>query len=483
MSTFLSKLFKPKWQSKNKHVRLEAIGSFDSTSQEHQAILIDLAKSDPETEVQKQAIERVNDTQVLIALHRELKEDRAGELKPTIEERLYQLANSQSLSIFDLIIDHDILTEMVIASASPDTFINGLARLENPQSLLKIAKLGKTSRIRQAAAELLETEAELKDLTTAVKSKDKGVYQIAKTKLDAIRQLVKQQSEQETRLSALLQDMEELSRTDNTQLYASKFESLMIKWRELQSAADTDTRTRFEDARSVCQLRIETKEQEAQQAAEAELLEKAGGDEQAATLLTLEETLNRLRDEAASIRESASLDAIVKTQETRWLEATRQSKVEKSQAKHYQVLMGELRKYLAALRQLGEKHDSIEQGVQDLKGLADKPSELTKVTKALSGLLNKVAWPEGFDKPEIIVAAEKALGYSQEFKKQQLKNAEDIQASIQALIAKLDASLEDKQIKRSSRILREIQSLLSQLGASQSDKNTPAAQPAHQTTE
>lgn len=469
MSTFLSKLFKPKWQSKNKSVRLEAIKALDPHQAEHQKILIELAMSDPATEVRLQVLQKINDTEALIALHAALKEEDQDKLKPAIEARLYALADNQSLSIFDLIIDHQLLTEMIIGSVNPDAFINGLARLENPQALLKIATQGKTSRIRQAAAELLETEDELKTLTNAVKSKDKGVYQIAKTKLDAIRRMLKQQQEHKALLGSLIDDIEEHARTDNTQLYRSRFEALQAKWREVQSVADEASHKRYEDARAVCALRSETLENEARKAAEEALLEQAGGDEQAATLLTLEETLNRLRESPASIRESASLDAIVKTQETRWLEATRHSKVEKSQSKHYQVLMGELRKLLSALRQLSEKDDTILGLISEIKGLSEQPAELAKTSQTLSALLDTIAWPDNFAKPETITAAEKVLGLSRNIKKQLLRNSEEIQHTIQDLMQQLDASLEDRQIRKSSGKLKKIQSLMSQLNARDSE--------------
>ena len=43
MATFLSKLFKPKWQSKNKDIRLEAIDALDINLESDQEILLNLA--------------------------------------------------------------------------------------------------------------------------------------------------------------------------------------------------------------------------------------------------------------------------------------------------------------------------------------------------------------------------------------------------------------------------------------------------------
>ena len=45
---------------------------------------------------------------------------------------------------------------MIIKSENPDAFIRGLARIEDPEALYEIATSSKTSKIRQASAELIE---------------------------------------------------------------------------------------------------------------------------------------------------------------------------------------------------------------------------------------------------------------------------------------------------------------------------------------
>ncbi|WP_156499902.1 hypothetical protein, partial [Oleiphilus sp. HI0061] len=112
MATFLSKLFKPKWQSKHTATRLEAIKELNPGQNEDHQILLQLAQNDEQVAVRKSATSRLTDPQALITLHAQSKD----ELKPLIEEKLYELANAQSLSIFDLITDNKILTQMIIKS-------------------------------------------------------------------------------------------------------------------------------------------------------------------------------------------------------------------------------------------------------------------------------------------------------------------------------------------------------------------------------
>lgn len=466
MSTFLSKLFKPKWQHKNKTIRLEAIESLEPTIDQDLEVLHSLAGNDPELEIRKAAIEKIAATETLIKLHQQGDE----KTKPLIEERLHAIANTQSLSIFDLITDITLLTDMIVAASNPDVFINGLARIQQPQALLTIATKGKTSRIRQAAAELLESEQELKILTQSLKSKDKGVYHIAKLKLDRIRARQKQTQALQSQAESLVESITEHASTENLNLYDSKLESLLQRWETAQTAATEDQIKRFDEAASRCQSRAQTLINEEKAKVEAELLAKAGGDEQQATLLTLEETLNRFRETPASTQEYSALDAIVKTQENRWIEATRHSAVEKGQSRHYQTLMTELRSYLVSLRALSEQGDSLATLIADIKLASDDSTKLAKLNMALSKNIHSIDWPNAFARPEILQEAEKALGITRQVKQQQQQNAAEITAQLDKKLRQLDGSLEDKQIKASSRLVKDIQSLLSQLGTRESEK-------------
>ena len=183
MATFLSKLLKPKWQSKHTETRKQAVELLDGLKAEDAKILIQLAENDPSQDIQQLALKKITDTDALISLHKKAKEG----LKINLELRLYELASAQSLSIFDLILDLDLLTDMIIKSNQADNFIRGLARIESAPALLKIATQSRNAQIRQAAAELIESEKELNALFTHAKNKDKTVYQISKSKLAEIR--------------------------------------------------------------------------------------------------------------------------------------------------------------------------------------------------------------------------------------------------------------------------------------------------------
>ncbi len=459
MATFLSKLFKPKWQSKHLPTRLEAIAALNENLDDEQKVLQQIALEDQHIEARSAAIAKVSSSQFLIDLH--AKADEA--LKRGIETRLQQLANAQSLTLFDLIVDTRLLCEMIIKSDQPDVFINGLAHIEDPDALLQIATASKTSRTRQAAAELLETEQHLTELVQAAKSRDKSVYQIAKNKLNRIREELRARTSHRDAIAQLLLDLEDLSKTDNLQLYDAKLDSLAQRWQQHSVEVSTEEQTRFDSLTKACRQRSEQLHAEQQAAEQAEQLARAGGDEQAATLLMLEETLTRFQQQAPAAQDASALDALIKTQETRWLEATRHTPAERAQGKKYQTMMQALRQLLAALRALNEHGDRLAALTKEVKQSGKQIQTLIEKCKALQDTLSLINWPRQYAAPLVVQDAQNALEHSSEMKSALAENARAIQDEIQGMLKQLDRSLEDKQVKQSARLVRDIQAKLAKL--------------------
>jgi len=465
MATFLSKLFKPKWQNKNKDIRIEAIDTLDVNLESDEAILLNLAQNDLNLSVRTKVISKLSNSTQLIDLHKKSKPDTL----PAIEQRLYELANAQSLTLFDLILDIKLLTEMIIKSDNPDTFIRGLARIEDPEALYEIATLSKTNKIRQAAAELIVSEPLLTRLSIASKSKDKSVYHIAKAKLAKHKAVQLAQEELTHSLEKLLQSIEEHARTESSKLYEAKFDSLISRWQPLKTSASNSQKQRFNIANAICTEKKQQLINEKTQHEENEKIIQTGGDEQEATLFTLSSTLNRFREAPASSHDIPALDALIKTQETRWIEATRQVKIDKTQNKHYQLLMTELRQYFIALKKFNENIAHIEKLITEIKSPTKDQKSFEQKIIALKRLLHQIDWPETYSSPSLLLTCKEALGYSAEVKHQFAEDAKATQNKIRILIEQMDQALEDRQIKLSHKIHKNIQRLLSQMGAKQGE--------------
>ena len=487
MATFLSKLFKPKWQSSNFETRKQALALLDSNKAEDLKILQQLAEKDPNPEVQQAAIQRIGDTETLIKLHKNAKDS----LRSLLENRLYALASAQSLSIFDLIIDPDILCDIIIKAKQSDSFICGLARIEDSAALLKIAMQARNAQIRQAAAELIETETELNLLFAHAKNKDKTVYQIAKTKLAKLRALEQEHQVTQEKIEKLLNDLENLSQTEALQHFEVRLEHNLKQWPALNALLTDAQTTRFTELSERCTSKLKSLQVAPieETAADPEANKKQAQDQETeqqsenegelqSTIDTLYETLHRFKIKPAKTLEIASLDALIKTQENRWIEASREQDVSKSNQRAYQEGMSQLRHYFKALCAFQEHTEQITTLTQHLsealsaKQVAEHApvGELLQSRKTLGQVLNKLDWPKDFIKPDSLLAAEQVLTDSSTLKQQQAEQLKQSEQKIEQLIQSLDLALDEKNIKLATKKLKELQAQVKSLAKHQSNK-------------
>jgi hypothetical protein len=461
MSTFLSKLFKPKWQSRNPDIRLQAIAALDRMSIEAQSILQSLAESDPEARVRHQAISQLGDSGFLIGLYHRSDDPQ----RQAIEQRLQELARIQSLTLYDLIDDSTLLAHLINRAATPDQHIPGLGRIEDPTALASIAIHAKTSRMRQAAAELLEAEPQLMLVQQACKSKDKQVFRIVKDKLVAIRARQQQETEQQQRIDRLHQQFEELARTESTLHYEARLGALTQRWQELASVMDEarsrQIRTLLEQCSSRQQSLSDARRREEEQLQQTE----ASGHELAATLHVLSDTLDRLKAAPASTGESPALDALLKTQEIRWHEATRVVPAERTAEHEYRASMHTLRDYQRALKSVQEHSEMILSTCAQIGAGQSDADRLASQQSALREVSTRIDWPSGFPAPDCLQQLASALGQAADLRRQCSQDSQQARRQVEALIQELDQLLDQRLLKASSDCHRKIQSLLGQLSS------------------
>lgn len=487
MATFLSKLFKPKWQSNNLETRKQAVALLDSFNPEDQKILLSLAENDASIDVQVTAIEKINDTEGLIKLHKNAKDV----FKSALENRLYALASAQSLSIFDLITNPEILCEMIIKAPQAETFLAGLARIEHTPTLLKIAQHARNSHLRQAATELIETETELNQLFAHAKNKDKAVYQMAKSKLANLRAFDQEKITNQEKIVKLLKDLENLSQTGALQYFDVRLEHLNKQWLALKPQADItqvelftklyehclDRSKKLADA-SKDKAELKAEQQHTKSPAES-APSTSQNDEAQATITMLIETLHRFEQLPAKTSDIAALDALIKTQENRWIEAISVNPASKSQQISYQDGMHQLRSYLQAIRLLKEHSEQLEALNQSLNvdtneaGTPDEhasPDKIISQRKTLKKLLSTINWPNQYAKPASIANAETILADLTSLHKEQETRFKTIESQIPPLLSTLDLALEEKQIKPASQALKTLQNCIKQLDGQHSHK-------------
>ncbi|SFM44249.1 DUF349 domain-containing protein [Marinobacter zhejiangensis] len=320
------------------------------------------------------------------------------------------------------------------------------------QQLETLAIEGVTSDIRQRAATDIADREALNRIQKAAKGKDKGVYQLVRHKLQQIKQQETEQNQLQERLQTLIRQAEDQARSEDTNLYEPRFEALLQQWQPLEPEATPEQAAAFLQACHGCRERI------AALAAEAADQQRHADQAQQriSTIELLNTTLDDLRTAATTALPSLSaLDALQKTQENRWLEATRDTQVQKSEQKQYEASMQNLKSFLGAVRRYSAAGESLQALLEQVEDDALKPDQKT----GAQALVADIDWPTGFANPEPLQRLSSLLktvsprverSGDDEQQKQRAKALADI-------LDQLEQALESRQLKESRQLFKKAQ--------------------------
>jgi hypothetical protein len=311
---------------------------------------------------------------------------------------------------------------------------------------------GLTADIRLRAAEQLQGAELLQRVQKQAKGRDNGVYQLVRQKLQVIREELTRQEAVSGTIATLISNARDQAKSDDTKLYEARLDTLLNQWAAVESSATPDQLSEFLQSVHRCRervadmqtARVEEKRQREQQLQRNETL--------ALMAQTLEDLRHQPAEELASL---ASLDALQKTQENRWLEATRDTQVEKQQQKAYEASMMALRNYISAIRHITQAKESLLalSAALELEETAPEDRERALI------LLKEINWPQGFPAPALLEPARKLAGKP----KAPIKANDDLkqqQASADSLkitLDQLEDALEAKQLKESRQLLKTAQ--------------------------
>ena len=319
--------------------------------------------------------------------------------------------------------------------------------------LAKLAIEGVTADIRQSAAGRLTDEASLQEVQKQAKGRDKGVYQIVKLALQ-------QRREEQARLDSISQTIATLTRhaqdqakSDDTKLYGARLDALLKQWTEVETHASPEQAQAFLEAVHLCKERIAA----LQSAAEDEKRQREQKLQRQETLDLLTRTLDELKSQPPETLPSlASLDALQKTQENRWLEATRDTAVEKQEQKAYENAMLALRNYLSSVRRITQERETI----VELGALLERADDATDEQRAQAKtLVAEINWPEGYPIPALLEPLRKLAGKRKKPAEPRVDQEQQkaLTNRLEAEIRQLEEALEAKQLKESKQLFKTAQ--------------------------
>ena len=462
----LKKIFKPKWQNTNPAIRIEAIQNLDWEKTEDRDILENIILKDVSTDVIKAALAKIHTITDLISLSK----NASAQASDCITQRLQQMIESSDQQIKQLISQCTSLSIEQLISLTTwlkshpllSELVNTLAN--DQDKTLELVTSHPISQIRQLAVEQISKPDLLTALAPKIKSKDKGVYQKIKAKLQAHKLEQKAADEKAQQLSEMCESLEAHAKTESTKFYAEKLEALQAKLAELEIDDADTTGQRIQTALKSCYDRAESiKAQQLEESKELEENEQKAT-EREAIISALNNTAETCRENAVSESGLAELENFIQNQENSWIEATRHQTVSKPEQKSYQSAMSELRLYLVASKKLFSKAEQINSQLESALNKIESDNATDKqLLKQLHNHLNEIEWPEGFSLPTILQRCEEVVGKIQTIQTQHTQDLNKLRKQIDEHINRLDKIISNGEIKQAVKLAKETQHLLQKL--------------------
>jgi len=459
MATFLKSFFKPRKSGNEARPARNRIDRLTPDRDDQRAQLENVARHSEDPSLRLAAIERLDRIEWLIPLY----DTASHRERAFIAQRVSTLSeNPESIARAKQAFSDSRMQQILeqLTSSPEDDMVQVSAETDAAE-LERLAIEGQTANLRKSALELVSDEEALSRIARAAKGRDKTVYQTARQKLHEIREFEARNRQLREEIAQILDAIEEHARTENMQLYEARLDAFLQQWENLASEASREQKARFESALLACRQRLEAFAAEAA----SEQAEKDKREQRQATLALLEKTVGDLQ--AAPVDDTPpipALDALIKTQENRWLEATRETGVDRQEQKRYQELMLTLRQFLQAHQHLGRERDALEQLLEQLdKPDTEESRQLREHQRKIRQTLERIGWPEDFSEPDLLVRARGRLGAVKEEQKRVSADQKARQTELRKVIDELDKTLEEKVLKASVRLFKEAQHLFGEL--------------------
>lgn len=150
-------------------------------------------------------------------------------------------------------------TPMPVAIIKPEKPVISLDIVEttyDEPSLIALASSGETTQLRQAAANKVTTRAALEQIAKAVKSKDKTVYKLVKTKLDVFKEADNLQIKRDAQGLELCEKCERHLHHEADAVFKAKLTLIEQEFTAISSGLSDAIQQRFNAAKTACEQKI-----------------------------------------------------------------------------------------------------------------------------------------------------------------------------------------------------------------------------------
>ena len=302
--------------------------------------------------------------------------------------QLLDLGELTSSQVMQDIADTEKL--LVIASYCKHTDFQQaiLSGIEDQALLAKVCTDSPSAAVRGALAERINDPELLRDLLKTFKNKDKNVYRIAKSKLDAIKAQEDAERDLKDKIANLCADIEQHSQRVSDHEYLVRMERYVRRWSEVEAHASAADQLRFTNALNACKERAYAQEQKREQEDQAKVAQESLNLDASNKRHAL---LNELGSQLLSVcewpvsdddkQQSARLHFT--NLQAQWRDLDQQSPASDKHAKHYATLSSALDNHLQRYSEKGtlveclqRLSESERESPQDIRYLRDLLSPL-----------------------------------------------------------------------------------------------------------
>ncbi len=276
--------------------------------------LLGMLTDSTEDVLQLAAIERINTLSTLLKL---VTTKEKAHLATAARKRIGSMLDQGSLSIGELetqVADQQALIFTAAYSTSVGEAL--IDKIDDDVLLIEQATKAETTHLRQLAADKIRQREHLIELSKLAKNKDKSVYKIVKTKLDAFKAKEQELSQQVAEQEALCQQLEQLTKRELDEVFLIRLRQLEAQRAEGSEHGRQETETRFKTAMLACQAKIDALEEEKRASEAKETAEKEAKKEVYNALQSMQQSIHDLLQAADLEQASENLKSVEQHQKS-----------------------------------------------------------------------------------------------------------------------------------------------------------------------
>ncbi|EWH03471.1 DUF349 domain-containing protein [Halomonas sp. BC04] len=403
MPGFLRRLFAPRWQHHDAHVRRQAVDKLDPSRPDQREGLERLClDSDPR--VRLAALERIDEPDTLIRL--------LGEqpYAPELHRRLIDILTGKTggvpltrrLQLLENIDDRGLLSAVALQGDNQQLRLAAVARLDAEEDLIHQACENGIAAVRHAAAARVTSEAGLQQLAQKAR-RDRQVMRQAKERLNRLKADAASLTAERENREALLAKLEAQGHAPWEPLYAGRYRHLAREWESMPGLPDASQERRYQDACQRCRKVISDHEAREHAHAQADRRRELASEARESLLEALEESLAGLpRGELLTEQDIASLRSQKLLLANRWQTLSDLHVTDEGLRERYDTVLADYDRVLTAWERLAAQALELEAALKE------------RDPERLAASLEACQWPEDLPPTPLLARARRELAGNQE---------------------------------------------------------------------